>query len=145
MLTSKNGVYAFAVDSNGSYVVTPFKNNDITVNNGITTLDISLIRRHLLGSTPLNSPYKIIAADVNGSESVTTLDVSLIRSVILGKTSYPSGKLWEFVDSDEALPTPPFPFTKMRAFSNVTQTLTNQNFIGVKLGDVNNTWNPAIP
>jgi len=146
MVTTKNGVYAFAADSNASYVVTPSKNNDITINNGITSLDISLIRRHLLGSTPLNSPYKIIAADVNASQSITTVDVTLIRSVILGKTSYPSGKLWEFVNSSEALsPANPFPFTRIRAFNNITETKINQNFIGVKLGDVNNSWESSIP
>lgn len=146
MITGRNGVYTFAVDSNGNYTVTPYKNNDITVNNGISSLDISLIRRHLLGSLPLSSPYKIIAADVNASQSVSTTDISLIRAVILGKTSFPSGKLWEFVKSDEVLPPAnPFPFTRTRSFSNVTQKYIRQNFIGIKLGDVNNSWNAEIP
>lgn len=148
MLTTKNGLYSFGVDTGGSYLVTPFKNNDVHVSNGITTLDISLVRRHLLNSLLLNTPYKMIAADVNSSGGISTVDVSLIRAVILGKPTFNTSKLWEFVNSDSTFPGPPFspfPFTKTRSYNNVTQTQTGQNFIGVKLGDVNNSWNPEIP
>jgi len=56
--------------------------------------------------------------------------------------------MWEFVSSDQVFTGPPynpFPFIKIRTYSNFTSNQINQNFIGVKLGDVNDTWNAGTP
>jgi len=146
MITATDGLYSFTFPFGESDTIRPFKNNDVTVTNGITTLDILLIQRHILNTVLLSSPYKIIAADVNLSGSVTTLDILLIRQLILGTTtSFPHGMLWNFVPSDYifANPTNPFPFNNYKYYAS-TSALTNQNFIGMKLGDVNNSWNPSI-
>ncbi len=45
--------------------ITP--NKDDNPLNGVTTYDLVLMSRHILGLEPLNSPYKMIAADVNKS------------------------------------------------------------------------------
>jgi len=142
-----NGQYSLAAAANGNYTVTPSKNNDIQVTNGISTLDILLMRSHILSSRLLNSPYKIIAADVNASSSVSTADVLLIRSFILGNIrSFPGGTLWTFVSTGFVIANPqlPFPYDKSRSYTNLSSTISNQDFIGIKLGDVNNSWNPAI-
>ncbi len=81
--TPLNGEYIFNVDMGGNYTITPSKNNDSLKTNGITTLDITLIRRHLLGSAYLSSPYKIIAADVNSSNAVTTAGCGRLCRVIM--------------------------------------------------------------
>lgn len=52
--------------------------------NGVTTLDILLGTKHILGVEELDSPFKKIAADVNGSGTITTLDMVQMRQVILG-------------------------------------------------------------
>jgi len=71
---------------------------------GVTTVDLSIIRRHILNITPLDSPYKLLAADVNGSDTVTTLDISLIRKMILGSIdTFPAGT-WRFVPADHVFP-----------------------------------------
>lgn len=51
---------------------------------GVTTMDIILIQKHILGIKSLDSPYKIIAADVNNSQSITASDIAEIRKLILG-------------------------------------------------------------
>jgi hypothetical protein len=38
-------------------------------------VDLVLISKHILGLEPLNSPYKMIAADANKSNSITTFDI----------------------------------------------------------------------
>jgi hypothetical protein len=43
--------------------------------NGVTTYDLVLISKHILGLEPLDSPYKMIAADANKSGSITTFDI----------------------------------------------------------------------
>jgi hypothetical protein len=146
LMTNSDGAWNFDVTQGDSYVVTPTKNNDVINYNGITTLDIVLMQRHILNVQLLSSPYKIIAADVNGSQTVTTLDIVLTKSLILQNiTTFPGGKLWNFVNSDFvfSVPTSPFPFENSRSYSSVTAA-TNQDFIGCKLGDVNNSWDPGV-
>jgi len=146
MTTAVDGLYSFTLTPGQSDTIRPTKNNDVSVTNGITTLDILLIQRHILNTVLLSSPYKIIAADVNLSGTVTTLDILLIRSLILGNTtSFPHGMLWNFVPSDFvfANPTNPFPFNNFKYYPSVS-TQTSQNFIGMKLGDVNNSWDPTV-
>ena len=41
----------------------------------VTTFDLVLISRHILGLEALDSPYKMIAADVNMSGTISTSDV----------------------------------------------------------------------
>jgi len=106
------------------------------------------MQRHILGIQPLGSPYKIIAADVNLSTSVSTLDIVLARAVILGNTAtFPNGKLWEFVESDFVFADPlnPFFYQSNRVNNNISTNQTGQNFIGIKLGDVNNSWDANTP
>lgn len=146
IVTSGNGSYTFDCTFGKSYTVTPFGRDDLTPANGITVLDMVRVKNHVLGIKPLNSPYKIIAADADGSTSVTTNDILLMKAMILGSiSSFPGNKLWNFVPSDFmfANPADPFPFDTMRAYPSITGQ-GGQNFIGIKLGDVNNSWNPAV-
>jgi hypothetical protein len=143
--TSTDGRFNLQV-LGGNFTLTPFKNNDVVSANGVTTLDLVLIQRHILGLTPLGSPYKIIAADVNQSGSVTTLDIVLMRSLILqNTTSFPGNQLWAFVRSDYTFtdPTNPFPYDHSRTYQTFGG-FSSQNFIGMKLGDVNDTWDAGI-
>ncbi|MEA1874707.1 MAG: T9SS type A sorting domain-containing protein [Bacteroidota bacterium] len=144
--TNPDGLYSFAVDNGGAYEIAASKNNDVTTNNGVSTLDIILMQRHILGVQALSSPYKIIAADVNRSESVSTLDILYTRALILQTSnSLPGGDLWTFVNSDYVFPDAqnPFPYEQTRLYSSATE-LADQNFTGIKLGDVNNSWNNNI-
>ncbi len=145
-LSELNGIYSLGLDPGASYMVRPSKSNDQNVTNGISTIDILLIKKHLLGVN-LQSPYKIIAADVNSSGSVTTADVLLVNAMVLQNIAkFPGNKLWSFVTHDFVFtdPTNPFPYDSSRYYASVS-ALTNQDYIGVKLGDVNNSWDPNIP
>jgi hypothetical protein len=96
----------------------------------------------------LDSPYKVLAGDVNGSDSVTTADISLIRRLILGvATNYPGGSLWRFVPSDESIadPTKPWTASRMRRYASLAGgTLSRQDFKAIKLGDVNGSWQAPV-
>lgn len=142
VITGSDGFYSFAVAQGGNYIVTPLKNNDVITNNGITSLDISLIRRHVLGSILLDSPYKIIAADATGNGAVTTGDIPLVRIVVLSSVAkFPpsNSRLWEFVSSYN-MATNPFTIVTTKTYNNLTTNQPDQNFIGVKIGDVNYSW-----
>jgi len=126
--------------------VTPSKT--INPTNGITTYDLVLISKHILGIEPLDSPYKLIAADANLDGQVTTSDIVLLRKLILGIIpEFPHKQSWRFVVKDYVFPNPanpfnpPFPESFVVPFTDDTGNYSI-HFIGVKIGDVNNT---AIP
>ncbi len=144
--TTADGQFAFpSVLLNNNYTVQPKK--DIHPLNGVTTLDLVLIQQHILGVGSLNSPYKIIAADANGSNTITTLDIVTLRRLILGiDQNFQSNTSWRFVDMDFVFPIPTNPFAsafpEQIDFNNIAASELATDFVGVKIGDVNGT---AIP
>ncbi len=111
--------------------------------NGISTFDLLLISRHILGVVPFDSPYKRIAADVNGSESITTLDIILLRRLLLSlDTELGAVPAWRFIPAAYAFPEPENPWLEEFPEEILIQGLpvsglSGQNFIGIKAGDVN--------
>jgi hypothetical protein len=123
----------------GDYSIVP--GLDLDPDNGVTTFDIVLITRHILGIELLNSPYKLIAADANNSGSISTLDVVNIRKVILGiDLNFPNNTSWRFIDESYDFPNPTNPwapgFPEVINLNNLDQD-TEASFIGIKVGDVN--------
>ncbi|NQZ37622.1 MAG: T9SS type A sorting domain-containing protein, partial [Crocinitomicaceae bacterium] len=145
-VTIDDGFYELFLENNEAYSIEPFKNNDVATSNGVTTLDLILMQRHILNVNTLNTPYKLMAADVNFSDDITTLDILLAQSLILQNTSsFPNGRLWSFISSDYTFvdPTDPFPYIESRDYLNIADA-SSQNFTAMKLGDVNNSWNPLV-
>ena len=142
-VSAADGSYTIDAPDTGAVTLTPSYATDAPIANGVTTADITLIRRHVLGLTLLDSPYKVMAGDVNGSDSVTTADITLIRRLILGTATTFSGGLWRFVPSDEAFANTakPWTATRMRQYASLASgTLSGQDFKAIKLGDVNGSW-----
>ncbi|MEQ1746427.1 MAG: cohesin domain-containing protein [Saprospiraceae bacterium] len=118
--------------------VVPEKNNDPL--NGVSTFDLVLINKHVLGTEPFNSPYKIIAADANKSKSVTTFDIVVLRKLILGIFSqFPDNTSWRFVDANFSFPNPVNPFQTIfpESILCLAPPATGLDFVAVKVGDVN--------
>jgi hypothetical protein len=114
-----NGAYAFDVQT-GNYSVAPEKRDDYS--NGVTTLDLVLIQKHLLGLVPLTGD-DLIAADANASSSVTAGDLFELRELILGvKSELAHNDSWVFVPGAQDI---------------TANTDVNVNFGGIKVGDVN--------
>ena len=141
-LSDKNGIYGFpnAVPFGSDYTVTPTKDNDPL--NGVTTFDLVLINKHILGLEPLNSPYKMIAADANNSRSITTFDIVELRKLILGiYTELPNNTSWRFVDKEFGFPNPLNPFQTIwpetKSVADVQNSQVDEDFVAVKVGDVN--------
>ncbi len=139
--TGANGFYQFQSITPGfDYSVTPSKNDDLL--NGVTTFDLVLISRHILGVAKLDSPYKLIAADINNSKTITTLDLVLLRKAILYvNDNFPNNKSWRFVDKSFVFPDPtnPWatPFPEVININNLSDSVSNADFVAIKIGDVN--------
>src|SRR5262249_40963377 len=114
-VTGSDGIYSFNVNAGGDYTITPAKLLESPPNQGVSTLDIALIRRHLMGAKLFDLPEEVIAADANASQSISTLDIILLRRLVLGITNNLPGRLWRFVRSDFAFANPlsPWPFEAM--------------------------------
>lgn len=138
--TAGDGLFSFALPTGGDYTITPLLNDN--PQNGVTTYDIVLITQHILGIHPLDSPYKLIAADANHSGTVSTLDLVTIRKVILMiDQNFQNNTSWRFVPEDFVFADPqnPFaePFDELINYNNLAEDQLFANFIGIKIGDVN--------
>ena len=137
--SSKTGAFMLYKLLGKKYDVAPEKNDDVT--NGVSTLDIVKMTKHILGNEILPTPYSIIAADVNKNGSVSTADVIALRKVILGiDKKFPgTQQSWRFIKSDFVFPTPTNPFET--TFPEMAQinlvSNTTSDFVAVKVGDVN--------
>lgn len=143
MTTSSTGQYFFgdlAYGSSMQYVIKPVRDDEPT--NGVTTADIVRIQRHILGIESLNSPYKLIAADVNNTNNITASDISEIRKLILGVTEkFAKNDSWTFVPVSYVFPDKLNPYNAPREIAvNVIDPVTYQaDFMAIKMGDVTNS------
>ncbi|WP_425412706.1 T9SS type A sorting domain-containing protein [Lewinella cohaerens] len=141
MVTNTDGTYNFSnLALGGDYSVTPYLNANPL--NGVSTFDLVLISKHILGTQPLNSPYKQIAADVNRSSSITTLDMIQLRKLILNiDTEFANNTSWRFVDAAYSFPVATNPwfeaFPELINENNLAGDILDADFVGVKIGDVN--------
>jgi hypothetical protein len=145
---TSGGNYQFnCLSPDSIYTIRPSKNNDSVKNNGVSVIDAILVQSHVLNKVLLNSPFKIIAADVNNSGDVSTIDILYIKRLALGiDTTFKGNRLWAFVDSTFQFSNAanPFPYKDSIRLTNLVSNQTNQSFIGVKLGDVNYDWNATV-
>ncbi|TVR88641.1 MAG: T9SS C-terminal target domain-containing protein [Saprospirales bacterium] len=138
--TNSDGVYSITLPTGFNYEIAP--SLDAMNTNGLTTLNLILIQRHILGIQELGSPYKIIAADVNMDDQVSTIDLVILQSYILGSINELShGISWRFLPADYVFSDPSSPFLddwpEERLYDTLSQDQLEQDWIGIKIGDVN--------
>ncbi|HHB52311.1 MAG TPA: hypothetical protein ENK75_04620 [Saprospiraceae bacterium] len=119
-------------------VVKAFNNSDHR--RGITTLDIIILKKHILGLQPITSPYKLIAADVNNSGDLSVLDIIEMRKLILGITdTFANNQSWRFLNDCYELD------VDGDLYGNIVDSVICTGFFpepfpwftGVKVGDLN--------
>lgn len=143
MMTDQSGSYMIDnLELGQQYTVVPEMDQDYA--NGVSTLDVILIAKHILGTSLLNSPYKIIAADINKSGTVSTIDMIQLRKLILGVINeFPDNTSWRFIKAAHVFPNPADPwqtlFPEAVSISQLNGNATDMDFIAVKIGDVNNS------
>ncbi len=146
--TGNDGNYAVPnVSACQTFTLKPYRNDNLL--NGVSTFDLALISKHILGIDILPTPYRIIAADVNKSNSVTTFDIVKLRKLILGVDSVLlENTSWRFIPADFVFPDPQNPFTVAPFPDSADVVLQGSpaggiNFVGLKVGDVNGSAAPS--
>jgi len=128
------------------YNVRPHYNSSPT--SGVSTIDLVKIQQHILEINPFDNPYDIIASDVSQNQRITSSDLLTMRKMILGIiTEWPKDiDNWVFVDSSFVFEEMDYPFyfpdtVKISALDDITEAI---NFVAVKMGDVNGSYNPLL-
>ena len=140
-----SGKFAFSsLQKDADYTITPILDKDHQ--NGVSTFDLVLIQKHVLGDQLLTSPYRIIAADVNNSHTITTIDLIQVRKLILGlEDRFKTVPSWKFVDASHKFSTPGNPWqAEMPEVVKVKDLKgkVNVDFMAIKMGDVNGNAKP---
>ncbi|TVR76799.1 MAG: hypothetical protein EA409_12920 [Saprospirales bacterium] len=106
----------------------------------ISTFDLLLIQKHILGIRPIKDPHALIAADVNRDRKIDSYDVHLVRQMILGKINEFPGGFSHLVIVDE-------PLSALNALAEYRTTLDlgfisrdmiDNQFVAIPLGNVKN-------
>ncbi|MBN8683338.1 MAG: T9SS type A sorting domain-containing protein [Chitinophagales bacterium] len=132
------------------YGITLRAARDVDAINGLSTLDLLLISKHILGIEPFTNLYQALAADVNLSNSVTTLDIVEIRKVILGiRDTFPVAPSWRLMrplntpgNMNQPLSIAIDSFAVSVSALADDPTFSGFNFIALKMGDINNNSTP---
>lgn len=111
---------------------------------GISTLDLIALQRHISGLEPITDPYKRYAADLDGNARVGANDLLLLRNALLGAYKNPDFKgnlAWAFF-GEPCDPQAPDDLLKGLCGSGVEIDHTGAfpasvAFTAVKMGDVN--------
>jgi hypothetical protein len=123
---------------NNTYKISP--SLDTNPVEGVTVVDLVHIQRHILGILPFDSPYKMIAADINSSSSISAQDLVELRKLILGITSTFPNNLpsWVFVSKKATLDAKkPYSYVNFTEIPKLTEDVLDADFVAIKMGDVN--------
>lgn len=136
------GAYAFPeMPSGGDYLVNPIKNDDVS--NGVSTLDLVMIQRHVIGLEALEGAHNLIAADINKDDMISAIDIVDLRKVILGvNDTFTGNDSWRFIDANFAFSDEANPWAtaipEEYNINNLTEDMI-VDFTAIKVGDVNNS------
>ena len=130
--TDENGNFLLAnLQGYKNYTLRPFKPPDSDVGEfTILTYDAALTAQAAVGLRQLTD-YQTIAADVNKDGKIYTYDAALIARYAVGLPKLPSSHAGQWVFIPDSIRYEPLDSDK-----------TNQNFVGILLGDVHGGWSP---
>jgi len=143
-LSDELGRFKLSVPSEVAISLSAEKSSDLPPNRGVTSLDLLLMRRHILGLVPFDSPWQRLAADVDLQGDIGAIDVLLTRRLILGLAEgfVPGQPLFQFYPAATAFEDPSKPWGSPQSFeyASLSEDLFQQDFFGLKLGDVDGDW-----
>lgn len=138
--TNPDGSYYFErLPKDLDYTVTP--TYDVDYVEGVSTLDIIKISRHILNVELFDSPYKWVAADADRSNTVSTLDIIILRKLILRtEDNIATNTSWRFIDKKHIFPQTGSPLSRpipeAVSINNLAWNHLNTDFVAVKVGDL---------
>ncbi len=113
---------------------------------GVTTLDIVIAQKHILGLESFTSPLQYLAADVNNDQKVTAADLLEMRKIILGIADhYKANTSWIFLDETSVrAENNPWAIQKYIMIPKGKQDIEHLQFRALKVGDVDGALNAIV-
>lgn len=139
--TDAQGAYAFSGLLTGQeYTVAPQDNQAVSYLQGVSTLDVVIAARIILGIQQPESLFVYAAGDVNNSGSLTTLDLVLMRRLILGiDISFQNSPSARYLRTNTSFINPDNPFAGVSYGDNtllLDTSTTAFDFFQVKVGNL---------
>lgn len=137
--TDDNGDFEFGGLTQGEdYFVSLAREGDFL--NGVSTLDLVLIQKHILKEELFVKGDIILAADVNIDGNISVQDVVMLRKLILGNyRELPHGRSWRFLyDVPDSFDEYPHNVIEGGVLLAPSSEVTH-SFLMVKIGDTNYT------
>jgi hypothetical protein len=140
--TREDGRFAFSLSGGATPLqVRPVKYSDPFA--GITILDAVKLQRHLLNIKKLETPYELLAADLDQSGHLSVGDMIRLQKILLGwYAEWPEGAPWRFLDARFRFARPDAPWAEYAPQSIDLATVFDVDkleFVAIKLGDLNNS------
>jgi len=138
--TNVNGDYIFpALASRNIYSLS--LSFEDSFSNGLSTVDMLMIRNHIIGLNVFEAPYKVVSADLSNDGTLSVTDLVILQKLILGtQDTISNGEAWKFADRNELLTGNLIPFPQIDIFNyDDLRSGVIANFVGIKAGDVNSS------
>lgn len=127
--------------STGDVLIEPNIETDPSM--GISTADLIRIQRHIVGNQPFDSPYQLLASDLDNNGRINFMDLIRIRKTILGiEEPAAYDKYWLFIATDYQFQEPMSPWNEAFPETRIVDGSMNfneyqANFLAIKIGDAN--------
>ena len=107
--------------------------------NGVSTLDLVLISKHILGTQVINTSSSLSAADVNDNGIISVSDLVELRQMILGiRKDFKNNKSWRIYSNNKG------GLLKDGKFSILIQKDELLSYSLVKIGDINGNADSSL-
>ncbi|MBL7086562.1 MAG: T9SS type A sorting domain-containing protein, partial [Candidatus Cloacimonetes bacterium] len=142
--TTTSGDYIFNDIPGGNYVSTPSKADDL---GGLSGTDASRIARYVALLYEFDC-LEIIAADVSMNGHISGTDASRVARYVALLITELNGDGIDWVFTPEPIPNcndwPPIIYENTREYTPLESDLIDEDFIGIRLGDVSGNWAPDV-
>jgi hypothetical protein len=138
-ITNPSGQFTFnGLEEGKSYQVSAEKSGDPLM--GVSTYDLLLIQKHLLGVKTIKDVHLLLAADVNMSGAISISDIIQLRKwILVPQTDVSPLKSWRFLNPATPMnPIDPFstPNIDLININPFNADLTNVDLMAFKVGDI---------
>ena len=137
--TDALGAYAFEDLQMHKRYSLEVDHQDSDILNGVDILDCLALLNHLVGNAEFDSPYQLIAADMDGDGDVDVTDFDIHYELVTDRrTDLPSGRNWVVFDAGIQFSDPLNPFLENLSSDFDIASLEHEmekNWMAVKTGD----------
>ena len=112
----------------------------------VNSIDLVHIQRHILRLDTLETPYDIIAADINRNKKIQPSDLLALRKFILQiNEEFTKAPKWDFIPANYVFPDSldPFDYIDSVEIDYLSEELDTIDFVAIRIGNVDGNFTMA--